>query len=66
MSDSWRSRIKCLGLHSNLTWNTIKLDYCMSYHPGGTGVVLSYTIASRVISIGNDKRGLGRWAWTRL
>ena len=38
----------------------------MPYQPGGTGTVLSNTMLPHVISIGNDKIGLGWWAWTRL
>ena len=32
----------------------------MSYQPGGIDGVLSHYMAPRVISAGNDKRGLGR------
>lgn len=38
----------------------------MPYKSGGTGVVSSHTMEPRVISIGNDKRCLGRWAWIWL
>ena len=38
----------------------------MSYQPGGVDGVLSHSMTPRVISAGNDKRGLGRWTWTQL
>ena len=38
----------------------------MPYQPGRTGVVLSHTMALRVIDKGADTWGLGRWARTRL
>ena len=64
--DNWRSRTKGLGIHSNLTCNTIELPISSPYEPGGTGVVLSQTMAPHVIRMRKDKVGLGRWAWTRL
>ena len=65
--DNWRSRTKGLNVHSNLTCNTTELPISSPCQPGRTGVILPPTMASRVIGTGNnDKRGLGRWAWTRL
>ena len=31
---------------------------------GGTAVVATNTLASRVLETGGDEAGLGRWAWT--
>ena len=64
--DSWQSRTKGLGFHSNLTCNTTELEHSLSYQSGGIGVVLSHIMAPRVIGKGADIRGLGRWVWTRL
>ena len=33
---------------------------------GGTAVVATNTLASRVLGTGGDEAGLGRWAWTRF
>ena len=60
------AKTKGFGLHSNLTCNTAELEHRLPYQPGGTGVILSHTMAPRVIGQGADIRGLGRWARTRL
>ena len=38
----------------------------MPYQPGGTGIVLLYTMTPRVIDKGADSRGIGHWGWSRL
>ena len=55
-----------MRFHSNLTCNTTELPNSILYQPGGTVVVLSQKMTPRVIGIGKDISGLGRWTWTRL
>ena len=52
--DNLRSRTKGLGIHSNITCNTTELPISTPYQSGGTRLVISQTMAPRVIGTGKD------------
>ena len=65
--DRWISRIKGWWetSKSSVAYNVKDGELSTPYQPGGTLVLSVGEPAHRVIEIGRDTTGLGRWSWTR-
>ena len=64
--DKWKSRTQRLHIHSRFAYNNTDIENSIPYQPGEVGVILKNTMSPRVIGMGKDPTGLGRWTLTRL
>lgn len=66
--NQWRNRTKGWWetSHSSIAYNVQDGELSTSFQPGGTTVLSINEAAHRVMEIGRDDLGLGRWSWTKF
>ena len=66
--DRWYNRIKGWWetSHSSVAYNTKDGELATAFQPGGSIVLSINAAAHRVMEMGRDCTGLGRWSWTKL